>query len=289
MPNYEITPSFRYKVREAIREYKYFKLKKYFDPIMSLDVKDAAYKFCQNNDIPIPVLYSSNFKLEDFPLDIMPDNFVLKPLSAHSSFGVFLLVKVGSNQYKNLIDNTIKSLDEFLDFAKDIMLDKKFPNNWMLEELLLPVTSEIGSVDDWKFYTFYGECPLILQKHRKEDGGIEYQWYDQNWDVVTNTGRYRESINHQLSPPKNADQLLSLALKVSKLIPSKFMRVDLFETHRGPILGEFTPFPGGFSMFYSSYDKFLGECWLESESRLHWDYKAGKAFQKIENIRKTIK
>lgn len=289
MPNYEIKPSFKYKVREAIRESRFFKSKKFFDPIMSLDVKDAAYKFCKNNDIPTPILFASNFKLEDFSLEGISENFVLKPLSAHSSFGVFLLVKIKDDEYKNLIDNTINSLGYFLNQAKEIMLDKKFPNSWMLEELLLPLNSEVGSVDDWKFYTFYGECPLILQKHRRKDGVIEYQWYDQDWNIVTNTGRYRDSINSKLTPPESANELLALAIKASKLIPSKFMRVDLFETDKGPVLGEFTPFPGGFSMFYAYYDKYLGECWLESESRLHWDYKSGRAFQKIENIKKTIK
>lgn len=288
MPNYEITPSFKYKVREAIKESRFFRAKKWFDPIMSLDIKDVAYRFCEQNGILTPELYATNTKLENLSLPENVNNIVLKPLSSHSSFGVFLLKKTRENHFHNLIDNSEKDFSEILLEAKRIMDDKKFPNNWMLEELLEPLEG-VSSVDDWKFYTFYGKCPLILQKHRTEEGKIEYQWYDQDWNVVTNTGRYRDAINKDLTPPKMAKELYELAINTSKLIPAKFMRIDLFETTKGPVLGEFTPFPGGFSMFYEYYNKLLGEYWLDSESRLHWDYKTGTAYEKINNIKKSLR
>lgn len=288
MSKNEIKPSFRYKVREAIKEARYFKSKKWFDPILSLDVKNVAYRFCERNGISTPEIYASNIKLQDVELPSHINNVVLKPLASHSSNGVFLLKKDKEGYYHNLVDNTKKRYEDILTEAYEIMEVKKFPNKWMVEELLEPLDQNSSSVDDWKFYTFYGKCPLILQKHRTEEGKTEYQWYDQNWDVVTNTGRYRESINKNLRPPKTAKELLELAISTSELIPTKFMRIDLFETQRGPVLGEFTPFPGGFSTFHATYDELLGEYWLESEAQLHWDYKVGRAHNKIVDMKKAM-
>ncbi len=281
MPNVEPSVSFRNKVREALFKRKFLLKNKCYDQIFSLDKKSVAYPFVDNFGVKTPKVFFKSTKLEDIKLSTDLGSFVLKPEQSHSSLGVTLnYYDHEKNEYLELLSNNKVTFDDILKTSNEIMLEKKIANKWMVEELLLADDGDVYALDDWKFYTFYGEIGLILQKHKCLNGDIQYKLYDKDLNVVTNTGKYIGKINKELPIAKHIHQMMEDAKKLSSMIPRAYMRVDLFSTDQGVVFGEFTPFPGGFSMFWKAWDKYLGQLWLDAEARLELDMRSGK-FKKL--------
>jgi hypothetical protein len=53
--------------------------------------------------------------------------------------------------------------------------------------------------------------------------------------------------------------------------------------------GEFTPFPGGFSMFWKSWDERLGMMWLDAQERMEGDMRSGALFKLYDEIASLVK
>lgn len=277
MPNIAPVVSFRNKVREALYKRKLLLKRNVHDQIFSLDQKTIAYPFVNKFGVKTPELYFENMRLDDLDFNGISSSFVLKPEQSHSSNGVFLnCITSDSDFYHELIMNKDIKKSEILLLAQEEMLEKKIPNKWMVEELLMPDDGGYYAIDDWKFYTFYGEIGLILQKHKRLDGIVQYKLYDKDLNVVNNTGKYIGKINNDLPVAKHIEEMVDVAKKLSASIPRAYMRVDLFSTTKGVVFGEFTPFPGGFSMFWKTWDQTLGQLWLEAEARLECDIRTGK-------------
>lgn len=277
MTNIAPTVSFRNKVREALYKRKILLQNQIHDVIFSLDKKSVAYPFVDRQGVSTPKIYCKNTKLDDIQLNPDWGSFVLKPEQSHSSLGVSLnYFNLDTQQYLELLTNKDINFDEILKFSKELMHEKKIADSWMIEELLFADDGELYALDDWKFYTFYGEIGLILQKHKCLDGTLQYKLYDENLNTIKNTGKYIGHINNELPVAKHIQQMIKDAKKLSSLIPRPYMRVDLFSTSRGVVFGEFTPFPGGFSMFWKSWDQLLGQLWLDAEARLEIDIRTGK-------------
>lgn len=94
---------------------------------------------------------------------------------------------------------------------------------------------------DLKFYTFYGECPLVLEIDRNKNK-TRYCWWDENGDVMP-TGKYEGELFRGDGFDKN---LLDIAKATSLRIPAPFIRIDFLNANPQPVLGEFTPRPGIF-------------------------------------------
>jgi hypothetical protein len=62
--------------------------------------------------------------------------------------------------------------------------------------------------------------------------------------------------------------MVELAERLSAIIGRPFLRIDLFESERGPVLGEFTPRPGPPEVFVPEIDEELGRLWEQAEQRL---------------------
>jgi len=281
MPNIAPVASFRNKVREAIYKRRILLKNNIHDVIFSLDKKSVAYPFVSNSGIKTPKIFIKDTKLENISLNNNWGSFVLKPEQSHSSLGVSLIYfDEINNKHINVLNNEDISLDEVLISAHKEMTDNKISDKWMLEELLLSDDGKINAIDDWKFYTFYGEIGLIMQKHKCLNGDIQYKFYDKDLNIVKNTGKYIGKINNDLPIALHIDSMIKDAKLLSSLIPREFMRVDLFSTNKGVVFGEFTPFPGGFSMFWKSWNEQLGQLWLDAEARLEIDIRNGK-FKKL--------
>lgn len=283
--------SFKSKIREAIYKRKLTLSKKVHDPIFSLDKKSVAYDFAQNFNIKVPNIFYKNSRLEDIDIENFKESFVLKPEQSHSSLGVNLVHIVGGHGSRclELLSNQTLELKDVRLKALEVMKNNKVPNRWMVEELVYPDDGGLYAIDDWKFYCFYGKVGLVLQKRKLLNGGVEFKLYDENMNEAKRTGKYVGRINSDLPVSKKIDELFVSAEKLSASIPKPFMRVDLFSSANGVYFGEFTPFPGGFSMFWKSWDQRLGKLWLDAEERLERDARSGVVFKLNEKILQSIR
>ncbi|WP_347473715.1 ATP-grasp fold amidoligase family protein [Acinetobacter thermotolerans] len=277
--------SFRNKVREAIYIRRTNIKNGFNDKIYSLDKKSVAYPFVEKFGVSYPKVYFKNTKLSLIDFSEIKGSFVLKPEQAHSSLGVFLCHYDDKlKKYRDLFTNEIRELNDIKKMAADIMVEKKIHDQWLVEELVYPDDGQLYALDDWKFYCFYGEVGLILQKRKSLDGNVTYKLYDKDFVQVKNTGKYLGKIDDLLPLPKFQNEMIDIAQTLSGKIPLPFMRVDLFSSSRGVVFGEFTPFPGGFSMFWNTWNEKLGKMWVEAEARLDRDIKLGHFYNLYSQI-----
>lgn len=106
------------------------------------------------------------------------------------------------------------------------------------------------NLDDIKFFCFNG-IPKFCQvdKHFQEH---RMNFYDCEWNYLPNISNlaYPSNPNIKDKKPDQLNEMVDLAKQLSKYF--KFVRVDLYPTESGIMLGELTFIPGGGIIFYKN-------------------------------------
>lgn len=244
-----------------------------FRPAWLLDSKTAAYGFVDKLGIRRPMSDRSISGLSEitpqFPI-------VIKPVRSTGSRGTYLVYSNESIVHAR-DSKKFSSWNDMLSHAASLMAPdhpRRIPDRWMLEELILEDPIEQTPASDLKFYTFYGQI-LLVQESRREDG-LKVAYWDAAGDVTT-TGRYESSKLEQPRPPTKEEY--ELVSKISREIPSPFVRIDMLRGDKDVVFGEFTPRPGYFDEFTDYWDRLFGEAWVRAEGEIVRDVLDGKQFE----------
>jgi hypothetical protein len=132
----------------------------------------------------------------------------------------------------------------------------------MIEELLIPKGGE--ELKDYKIYTFQGKAKLINILGPTIRQNNESILLDPNWqEFKLQNDKY---VHPEILPnkPDNLKDIVATAEKLGKGLD--FVRVDLYDSIQGIILGEMTIYPEGGRLNSTSYDpvfnKWLGDQWV---------------------------
>lgn len=199
-------------------------------------------------------LYGVYEHIEDFELDKLPNQFVLK--ASHAS-GWNLIVKD-----KSKIDWWIwkKHMKYWLNH--DIAwMGREWHYSEMVPRIVCEkyLEDETGGLTDYKCFCFNGQ-PKFLYVHVK--GRDEFlNFYDPDWNLLpfydidfSNPDEY-----HEIKRPVFLEQIISLSTQLSKPFP--FVRIDFYIENNNLRFGEFTFFPGS------------GRADIRP---IEWDYKIGE-------------
>lgn len=191
---------------------------------------------------------------EDIDFSKLPNQFVLK--CTHDSGGLVICKdksKLNINEAKRKIT---KSLKKNYFYAE---------REWPYKNVKPKIIAEQYMVDDsgmklkdYKFFCFNGIAQTILVCSNRNGSFKNTNFYDINWNLQPFTRENHKNNNEQIKKPKNLDEMITIAEKLSKDIP--FVRVDLYEINRKVYFGELTFYPSsGFEGFEpEEWDKKLG-------------------------------
>jgi len=135
----------------------------------------------------------------------------------------------------------------------------------LVEEVLLQRGG--GELKDYKFYTFYGNVKLVKIFSPTSRRHHEEILLDANWKPIQLSSR--RDKNTLLIPPKpeSYQEMLGIVQKLGENLD--FVRVDLYDTTRGVILGEMTIYPlaGRFNSPTPdpNFNRWLGDQWILPE------------------------
>ena len=255
--------------------------------IKNLSYKPAAREFAIKLGLLTPKLYAENVGLFQAFSYIQAESLnkiVVKPVQAKNSWCVLPISRVSNNKFYNIIEKSERSIEDLLSdtwaFYKHHKLGRssRTVNKWIVEELLSPEDGQLEPIDDYKFYCFYGNVPLVLHKRNLYINGkwsSVYQWYGSDWNPVS-TGKYLGKIDKSMQPSVNGrDLLMESAINVSRKIPVPFIRLDLYFSAGKVYFGEFTQYPGGADKFDPAFSGFLAENWHQASLRLENDIEKG--------------
>lgn len=244
-------------------------------PINVLDHKWHAYQFVDKLNIEYPEYSKSTFSLSDLPFIT---GIAVKPLDGGGSRGVYLVH--AEDHIVNLKQQqTLKSWEELKQSMEADLLSGAVNTDEWYYETLIGNDDEGFELIDYKFYSFYGHTPLLLEIKRHPE--LKYCWRDIETGSVIQTGKYDDQL---FEGRGISEDMLDQVNQLSKQLPLPFMRIDFIKDKDNYLFGEFTPFPGNYDEFNNEIDHWLGSCYLEAEKRLYNDLLNGKTFQYYKEI-----
>lgn len=241
--------------------------------IYDLHSKDKQKVMAERVGLSVAEEYLSGLSLDEALAHLASgtyDSVVLKPNHGRSGAGVFCLVREGS-AFRELKSGKVHDVRQLRRLAEDSYGRMKRSDDWILEELLVSPTDPNETADDVKFYCFGDRAEMVLQKGvLTDERGRRRVWlrfYDRDGTPV-DPGLRPKDISDRLTLPASFEELRTLAERASGHIPTPFMRVDMYDTHRGGVLGEFTPGSGGMYSLNLEWKERFTRRWHETASEL---------------------
>lgn len=202
------------------------------------------------------------------------ERFVIKPNSSCSSIGFRPFVREG-DRFRDVHTGRARRLDVIgRDLARTAQRLGR-TDAWIVEELLVPPDESLIPLDDHKFYCFAGRTEFLVHMWRSSRRPHK-RWacYTREW---TPAAVMADTVRH--APATLSDRLRELqetAEYAASQLCYPFIRIDLCDTSRGVVLGEFTPGPGRRYDFRPDWDERLRRRWQEAAAELEEGIRSGR-------------
>jgi hypothetical protein len=238
--------------------------------------KTKMSEFAAKLGLRVPKTLAAYDNAEELFFDGLPDRFVVKPTEWWSMRGVMLLTRDGDKFYDRMRKRTLTA-DEIRREQRGHQLEWKLNNNicqTIVEELIVDEGGPDLIPFDYKCYAFDGEIRFIDQNDRNGPKHRIAFYYDDFCPM-----RYEQFIEPELkgmelSPhrlPRCWREILDAATKISLALRTPFIRVDMYASDQGAVVGELTPTPRGPMhswTFRKWFDEELGRAWTKAAARL---------------------
>lgn len=270
-PNGE-RPSFMYKLHESKRRQKLLPLLDHRQRVWAYNGKMSGYRLASNLDVATPQTYVAGTTIDGLDWGAMPPRFAIKPHNGANNRGVFLLVHVDGDTYVDLMDGGRKSIGEITDrYAK--WASEGVSERFAVEELLEPrsdLAQPVDIPDDLKVYCFY-DRPTVIMQRRMHGVSDRKKWRFKVWTAQwagLGPVKYPDRYDPDLERPPGGDDVLASAASIARFLAVPFIRLDFYDTARGPVFGELSPHPGPPEVWAPDADEMLGREWEIAEARL---------------------
>ncbi len=252
-----------------------------------LPYKLRNYSLAQSHGVDVPEVFQVWHRPEEIHLrSIASDRFVLKSDGGHSGHGVFILQREGKGW---------RTLDGAFHFPGDQppqeILDRleTWHGPYFAEEFLESVSASVVP-EDIKVYTAYGQVLQILLMQAGPEGSMDRRTFTRRYIGAQgeDLGKVAEMGTHDpgIPVPESLEEVVGTAEHLSRAVGTPFIRVDLYQSPRGLVLGELTPTPGGRQRYRGEHDAFMGAEWIKAQVRLEEDLAAGRPYGPLYGRRK---
>lgn len=263
-------------------------------PALQLPYKLRSYALGQSHGIAVPDVHQVWERTEDIRIgdDLPMDRVVLKADGGHSGLGVVPLRRTESG-WQTLTGRD--SLEDGRPGERLLSRLERVRGPYFLESFLEAETEEHPSApagpvadtgadiripEDIKVYTAYGEIMQVLVMRTE---GVRVMSRDRfgrrYFDADARPlGEVLPGVPEEarITPPRQWEQLMETARLLSIASGLPFVRVDLYATPQGPVLGELSPTPGGTQEYRLDHDLRLGAAWMRADLRLARDIARGR-------------
>lgn len=238
--------------------------------------KLRLHRYCEELGLPMPAIFATWSHPDEVDFAACPDTFVLKPSVMHSAWGVMVLERLAeSSEFRELLTGRTLSQESIIREQRAVFDRCKYKGSYRIfaEERVFDDNMPAGVPLDYKVFCYYDRAMMIQQIDRNVSPN-ESAWFDEYFEPLNPAGHIVSDWTHirqgkHVRPPQH-DAMLEIAVSVTRALQTAFMRVDMFSSPRGPLIGELTPAPGGpyygdWYRFTPEYDAELGEAWLRAE------------------------
>lgn len=248
-------------------------------PLRQIPRKLRNYQLAASHSVQVPEVYRVWGDLEDLNLDDLPDSFVIKSDRGAGGRGVLPLHRVDDGMLQLVGGTKTFSTETVVKHLSHKSLGSPF----FAEEIL--VQPDGGDLpEDIKFYMFYGEVGHVMLRRMPQHADLSqarFGFFDEEGRALPDDVSTSRKVDTSIEPPARLAEFVEIARHLSRAVAIPFVRVDVYDTVRGPVFGELTRAPGGKQFYRDDHDRRMGEMWDRAQFRLDLDVVAGRPFRNL--------
>lgn len=214
-----------------------------YSSLKKLLIKNDMNIYMKNKGFLVPDVYLELVIGDQLLLSNLPSRFVLKPVDGFNSNGVFVIEK-GVDLFRrekipeNIGQYLVRKLGE--KYLGKVMIVEE-----LINDVDLDTDPYLKIPRDFKVFVANGKAYWVNVYNRNARRGLRSMTsYDPDWRKISEmTQSYLPGALEK--KPKYFDEMIRQAEIISQEFPI-FMRLDFYISSKGPVFGEFTPFPGDF-------------------------------------------
>ena len=230
---------------------------------ITIQDKYKVKEYAESKGVKTPKLFWVTENPEAIPFDQLPRNYFIKANHGWNMnircinselywFGggqCFADFEVSSRNTEPPIEYRL-TREQCVSLCKEWLNQTHFPKEWayqyitpkiIAEEILIP--KEGDELLDYRFYTFNGVVKAINVGSASYRRNKENVFFKPSWQRFKLT-RYVEKLPDPIpKKPHNLKEMIQVAQTLGEELD--FVRVDLYNTSRGIVLGEMTVYPDG--------------------------------------------
>jgi hypothetical protein len=224
--------------------------------------KTGTRRLLEAVDAPLPSEFRELGTISDISEKSLAQPTVIKPAQGSNNRGVLPLKPIAPGLWREVETGADLTLPRIHELLARALVQHSLTDHWVGEELLR--APDGGTVADTKLLMFRGQLGAAFVRRNPER---TFTWFDERWKPIA-SGIRRHSPDSSLTPPEDRVRLTELAARISRALPIPFVRVDLYSTAAGPVVGELTPFPGWAHDLEDVLDVRLGTLYERTETAL---------------------
>ena len=265
---------------EALRPFD----RQVFHPVLQIPRKLRNYRLAASHGVAVPEVLGVWGALELIDLSGMPERFVLKSDGGAGGHGVFPLRRVDEDRFALVGGDEVHTRESLIERfrAKTSLFGP-----WFAEGFLEQREAGEEIPDDIKVYASYGEVTMVLLRRMPVHANLRsarYRYVDQDGVDLGPDISPGQTIDETIPLPQPFEEFVAVARHLSRAVALPFIRVDIYDTVDGPVLGELTRAPGGAQRYRKDHDIAMGRAWDEARWRLDMDVIGGRPLRNLHGL-----
>lgn len=257
------TPSYEAIKYEFMRMHQVLRARGMMYRGMEFNSKQRGYELAHELGLDTPRTRVASLDYRELDATILGEECVVKPHDGADSHGVFLLESTGAGSWREVMTGDVMDVEELVARYGREVANNRATTLLSVEELLRPSGPPrhgVPSAVNLKVWCA-GHLPVMARTSEWRPGpnpGFVYKCWGIRGEEV---GQVSGGPKSDLSLPmiEHFHEIVSQAGRIAARLDLPFVRLDFYDTSRGPVFGEVTPFPGmGGGPWAPEFDRILG-------------------------------
>lgn len=255
-----------------------------FHPALQIPRKLRNYRLAASHGVAVPDILGVWARARDIDLSDLPEVFVLKSDVGAGGNGVFPLRRVEADRYAVIGGDEVLST---ADLQERLTTRKSAGAPSFAERFLQQRVPAEEIPDDVKIYAHYGQVTMVMVRQMPVHANLDharYRYTDARGQDLGEDVAPGARVDLSIPLPEPLGDFIHVAEHLSKALAVPFIRVDIYDTVDGPVLGELTRAPGGKQRYRRDHDIAMGRAWDEARWRLDLDVIDGRPLRNLHGL-----
>lgn len=255
-----------------------------FHPARQIPRKLRNYRLAASHGVAVPQVLGVWAREADIDLSGLPETFVLKSDVGAGGNAVFPLRRVDTDRFAVIGAEEVLSGSQL---RERLVARPSAGGPFFAESFLQQRVPTVEIPDDVKIYANYGEVSMVMVRQMPVHANLDHARYrytnargeDLGEDIAPGA-----RIDSSIPLPEPLEDFVRVAEHLSKALAVPFIRVDIYDTVDGPVLGELTRAPGGRQRYRRDQDIAMGRVWDRARWRLDLDVLDGRPLRNLHGL-----